>query len=105
LHRHSTIREACAAAIVSLFRHCTFASLTQDPVPKTGDSQHSSHRENRINQTAASAGAGVHLIILYLKVTMSFSSRRRNYLLSPHRRDALIEWYVAVDEIIQAGQH
>ena len=25
---------------------------------------------------------------------MSFSSRRRNYLLMPHRRDALIEWYV-----------
>lgn len=24
---------------------------------------------------------------------MSFSSRRRNYLLSPHRRDGLIEWY------------
>jgi hypothetical protein len=25
---------------------------------------------------------------------MSFSSRRRNYLLTPHRRDGLIEWYV-----------
>lgn len=24
---------------------------------------------------------------------MSFSSRRRNYLLAPHRRDGLIEWY------------
>jgi hypothetical protein len=24
---------------------------------------------------------------------MSFSSRRRNYLLTPHRRDGLIEWY------------
>lgn len=23
---------------------------------------------------------------------MSFSSRRRNYLLTPHRRDGLIEW-------------
>jgi hypothetical protein len=23
---------------------------------------------------------------------MSFSSRRRNYLLTPHRRDGLVEW-------------
>ena len=27
---------------------------------------------------------------------MSFSSRRRNYLLTPHRRDGLIEWYVCM---------
>ena len=26
------------------------------------------------------------------KEGMSFSSRRRNYLLTPHRRDGLIEW-------------
>ena len=30
----------------------------------------------------------------FLKKKMSFSSRRRNYLLTPHRRDGLIEWYV-----------
>jgi IMP-specific 5'-nucleotidase len=28
-----------------------------------------------------------------LPQAMSFSSRRRNYLLTPHRRDGLIEWY------------
>jgi hypothetical protein len=28
---------------------------------------------------------------------MSFSSRRRNYLLTPHRRDGLIEWLVEDD--------
>jgi IMP-specific 5'-nucleotidase len=35
------------------------------------------------------------LLILYRSfcfLTMSFSSRRRNYLLTPHRRDGLVEW-------------
>lgn len=32
---------------------------------------------------------------------MSFSSRRRNYLLTPHRRDGLIEWYVVF--VVRSG--
>ena len=35
-------------------------------------------------------------LLLFCPCPMSFSSRRRNYLLTPHRRDGLIEWYVCM---------
>ena len=42
----------------------------------------------------------ITLSVCIINHRMSFSSRRRNYLLTPHRRDGLIEWWACIDNCI-----
>ena len=50
-------------------------------------------RRSRLLTVDMSAELEVHYIYIFWLIGMSFSSRRRNYLLTSHRRDGLIEWY------------